>query len=54
MPNCEFRQTTNTEISVPQTKNKQIAVVHKNSPSLNCEPQFWVRQHDATYTVLEY
>lgn len=27
MPNSKFGQTTNTETNVPQSKNKQIAVV---------------------------
>lgn len=52
MPNCEFGQTTSAETSIPQSKNKQIAVVQENSlrHKHNCELQFWVRQHDATYS----
>lgn len=51
----EFRQTPNTERSVPQPKNKST-VVQENSLShkLKCEPQFWKRQHDAAHTVPEY
>lgn len=50
MPNCELRQTSNTETSVPQPKNKSTVVqenglIHK----LKCEPQFWQRQYDATH-----
>lgn len=54
MNNCEFRWITNTETTIPQSNYKQVTVVQRNS-LIKCNPmQFWRRQHDAIFTVLEY